>query len=274
MTDDTPNEQIWPDLDELMQNESVMKHFLDLVAPRVRGMVRKYVNGLDSEQSQAQEEITQEALRSLLQSYKSDSLKDPKKYAHFFMATAHKQALKWHRKNKKIDGGSSVDSVGIDRRWSLPIREREFAKAMRGSLRALHEALVTQMGLPLKVGADPFVQLAMLPLFLRKELGSQRDVFKDHFSLSAVQMTRNQDALLHLIQEHCFGEFDSIMRGSDEVQLAMESMEQQWESLLLGCPDLGLYRKRCLPQNFTRLNEYVAWHAQRGFCWEEVHSPE
>lgn len=274
MTDDTSNEQFWPDLDELMQNESVMKHFLDLVAPRVRGMVRKYVNGSDSEQSQAQEEITQEALRSLLQRYKSDSLKDPKKYAHFFMATAHKQALKWHRKNKKIDGGSSVDSVGIDRRWSLPIREREFAKAMRGSLRALHEALLTQMGLPLKVGADPFVQLAMLPLILRQELESQREVFKDHFSLSAVQMTRNQEALGHLIQEHCLGEFNSIMRGGEEVLLAMESMEQQWRELLLGCPDLGFYRERCLPQNSSRLDEYVSWHVSRGFCWEEIPSPE
>ena len=274
MNDKTSSEQIWPDLDELMQKESVMQHFLDFVAPTVRGIVRKYVKGSDFEQSQAQEEITQEALRSLVQNYKSDSLKDPKKYAHFFMRTARNQALKWHRKNKNISAGSSVDNVGIDKRWSLPIREREFAKAMRGSLRALHEALVTQMGLPLKVGADPFVQLSMLPLILRREFEPQREAFKDHFSLSAVQLTRNQEALGHLIQEHCLGEFDSIMRGSDEVQLAMESMEQQWESLLLGCPDLGLYRERCLPQNFTRLNEYVAWHAQRGFCWEEFHSPE
>ena len=136
---------------------------------------------------------------------------------------------------------------------------------MRGSMRGLHEALVTQMGLPLKVGADPFVQLSMLPLILRQELESQRDVFKDHFSLSAVQMTRNQEALLHLIQEHCLGEFNSIMRGAEEVQLAMESMEQQWEKLLLGCPDLGIYRERCLPQNLPRLDEYVAWHAPRGF---------
>ena len=274
MTDETSSEPIWPDLDELLQKEAVMKHFLDLVAPRVRGIVRKYVKGSDSEQSQAHEEITQETLRSLLQSCKSGSLKEPKKYAHFFMATARNQALKWHRKNKNISAGSSVDSVGIDKRWSLPIREREFAKAMRSSLRALHEALVTQMGLPLKVGADPFVQLAMLPLILGRELEPQREAFKDHFSLSAVQLSRNQDALLHLIEEHCLGDFDSIMRGSDEVQLAMESMEQQWESLLLGCPDLGLYRERCLPQNSPRLDEYVAWHVPRGFCWEEIPSPE
>ena len=264
MTVDTSNEQIWPDLDELMQNESVMKLFLDLVAPRVRGMVRKYVNGSDSEQSQAREEITQEAFQVLLKHYKSKSLKDPSRYAHFFMATARNLALKWNRKYKRLDRGHGVDNAEVNHRWSLPIREQEFASAMRGSLRTLHRCLLEQMGVSLKVGSDPFVQLSMLPLILSRDLESNREHFKNHFSLSAVQMTRNQEALSALIQEHCLGKFNTIMRGAEEVQLAIENMEQQWDRLLLGCPALVNYREACLFENLPRYEEYVAWHAPRG----------